>query len=55
MHYRHRILKRGAKQAFDLDTIEIKRVLGEVPLSYPDIREWLRLCIAQGEEQLEET
>ena len=55
IHYQHRILEHGAERAFDLDTVEIKRVLGEVPLSFPDVREWLRAFIAQGEEQLKET
>jgi anti-sigma regulatory factor (Ser/Thr protein kinase) len=55
IHYRHRILGRGDERAFDLDTVEIKRVLGKIPLSFPDVREWLRAFIAQGEEQLKET
>jgi anti-sigma regulatory factor (Ser/Thr protein kinase) len=55
MHYQHRVLEQGSERAFDLDTVEIKRELGGVPLSHPDVREWLRAFIAQEEEQLKET
>jgi anti-sigma regulatory factor (Ser/Thr protein kinase) len=38
---------------FGFDTAEIKAELGEVPLTHPDVREWLRMFIAEGEADLE--
>jgi anti-sigma regulatory factor (Ser/Thr protein kinase) len=37
---------------FGFDTAEIKAELGEVPLTHPDVREWLRMFIAEGEADL---
>jgi anti-sigma regulatory factor (Ser/Thr protein kinase) len=50
LHYTHRI----GVHAFEFDTREIKQELGDVPLSYPDVRAWLSEFVAQGEQQLKE-
>jgi len=50
LHYLHRVRDR----AFELDTREIRDKLGDVPLSFPAVREWLSAFVAQGEEQLKE-
>ena len=39
-------------RTFEFDTADIRRELGDVPLSYPSVREWLREMIAQGEAEL---
>ena len=52
--YRHTLIAHGIKRTFELDTVQIRQALGDVPLSYPDVREWLREFIAEGEEQLKE-
>lgn len=46
--YEHRC---GA-QSFRLDTREIKRELGELPLSHPEVVKWLRSCIREGIQEL---
>jgi hypothetical protein len=55
VHYRHAIVKHGSESTFVLDTAQIRQALGDVPLSFPDVREWLSGFIAQGEDQLKET
>ena len=50
LHYTHRV----GDCVFELDTREIKQELGNVPLSYPGVREWLSDYIIQGEQQLKE-
>jgi len=40
------------EREFELDTVEIQSELGEVPLTHPDVREWLRQFIAEGEATL---
>jgi anti-sigma regulatory factor (Ser/Thr protein kinase) len=50
LHYTHRI----GIRSFEFDTREIKQELGDVPLSYPDVRAWLSEFVAQGEQQLKE-
>jgi anti-sigma regulatory factor (Ser/Thr protein kinase) len=50
LHYTHRV----DDLVFELDTCEIKQELGDVPLSHPDVREWLSGYILQGEQQLKE-
>ena len=52
--YRHTLIAHGTERTFELDTVQIRQALGDVPLSYPDVREWLREFIAEGEEQLKE-
>jgi len=42
----------GDLREFAFDTAEIKAELGEVPLTHPDVREWLRQFIAEGEAAL---
>ena len=37
---------------FAFDTAEMKAELGEVPLTHPDVRAWLRQFIAEGEAEL---
>ena len=37
---------------FAFDTAEMKVELGEVPLTHPDVRAWLRQFIAEGEAEL---
>ena len=48
--YRHAV---GGK-AFDLDTAQIRAELEEVPLWHPQVRDWLRAYIAEGEAELVE-
>lgn len=50
LRYKHQI----GERAFELDTQEIKSVLGGVPLAHPDVRKWLSEFIAQGEQELKE-
>jgi hypothetical protein len=50
LHYVHRVDDR----AFELCTQEIKQELGDVPLSYPAVREWLSEFVVLGEQQLKE-
>jgi hypothetical protein len=54
LRYEHRCIRDGVERASVLDTLLIKESLGDVLLSLPDVREWLRASIAQGEQQLEE-
>jgi anti-sigma regulatory factor (Ser/Thr protein kinase) len=54
LRYAHRIVEHGRERAFDFDTAQIRRQLGDLLLSYPAVREWLVEFIAQGEEQLKE-
>jgi len=37
---------------FDCDTAEIKAELGNIPLTHPEVREWLRQFITEGEAAL---
>jgi hypothetical protein len=46
--YRHEVDGR----AFELDTAAIQAELGEVPLTHPQVREWLHGYIAEGEAEL---
>jgi anti-sigma regulatory factor (Ser/Thr protein kinase) len=57
LHYVHRVVRsaRDGEHSFEFDTREFKQELGGVPLSYPDVREWLSEYIAQGEQLLKET
>jgi hypothetical protein len=48
LSYRHRVNERQ----FALSTAEIKSELGDVSLSHPAVREWLRETIAEGERSL---
>jgi len=40
---------------FAFDTAQIKAELGDVPLTHPAVREWLRTFIAEGEAALGRT
>jgi anti-sigma regulatory factor (Ser/Thr protein kinase) len=42
--YKHRVDRR----TFDLDTAEVRRELGTVPLSHPAVREWLETTLREG-------
>ncbi len=42
--YQHRVDGRE----FGCDTVEMRRILGDVPLSHPEVRTWLREYLAQG-------
>lgn len=44
LHYRHRVNERS----FDFDTDEIKARLGDVPLSHPLVRNWLKDYLEEG-------
>jgi anti-sigma regulatory factor (Ser/Thr protein kinase) len=39
-------------RSFDLDTAAVRVELGDIPLSHPLVREWLRDYIAEGEAEL---
>lgn len=45
LRYRHRV----GDREFAFDTEEIKRELEDVPLFHPQVRDWLRNFIAEGE------
>jgi anti-sigma regulatory factor (Ser/Thr protein kinase) len=51
LHYVHRVDGRR----FEFDTAQIRTELGDVPLSHPAVREWLREFIAQGEREVQES
>lgn len=42
----------AAERTFAFDTAEIRAGLGDVPLAHPEVREWLRQFIAEGEASL---
>ncbi len=46
--YQHRVNRR----IFKLDTAEVRRELGTVPLSHPEVREWLEMTLREGEASL---
>lgn len=48
IHYTHRVDDR----VFELDTAEMRQVLGEVPFSHPQVREWLLDFIQEGYREL---
>lgn len=48
VHYVHRVNGRG----FEFNTADIRAELGEVPLTHPAVRQWLREFIAEGEREL---
>lgn len=48
LHYVHRL----GEREFEFDTAEIRAELGDVPLTHPAVRKWLREFIAEGEEEL---
>lgn len=39
-------------RSFELDTAAMQAELGEIPLSHPRVREWLRDYVAEGEAEL---
>jgi hypothetical protein len=48
IHYVHRVDER----AFDLNTAEMRGVLGDVPFSHPQVRAWLLGFIEEGYREL---
>lgn len=48
LHYVHQV----GEQQFEFDTAEMCAQLGDVPLTHPAVRKWLREFIAEGEENL---
>jgi hypothetical protein len=60
LRYVHRVIGRVGEwesgrvgeREFAFDTAEIKAELGDVPLTHPDVRDWLRQFIADGEAAL---
>jgi anti-sigma regulatory factor (Ser/Thr protein kinase) len=52
--YEHRCIQASVERAFEFDTVQIKQILGDVPLDFPTVRDWLKDFIAQGEQQLKE-
>ncbi len=51
LHYVHRVDSR----TFEFDTAELLAELGNVPLTHPAVRRWLREFIAEGESELQMT
>jgi hypothetical protein len=48
LHYVHRVNRR----VFDFDTREIRQVLGDVPLTHPQVRAWLDEYLSEGFAEL---
>jgi hypothetical protein len=48
LHYAHQL----GEQQFEFDTAEIRAQLGDVPLTHPAVRKWLREFVAEGEGEL---
>lgn len=48
LYYRHQV----SGKTFELDSAAIQAELGEVPLSFPLVREWLHDYVAEGEAGL---
>jgi anti-sigma regulatory factor (Ser/Thr protein kinase) len=48
VHYVHRV----DTEEFGFDTGEMRAELGEIPLTHPEVRRWLKEFIAEGEEKL---
>ena len=47
--YKHKVNRR----TFKLDTVEVRQELGTVPLSHPQVREWLEATLREGLEGLQ--
>lgn len=54
LRYTHRILDGASERMFELNSGQLLRELGDIPLSHPTIRRWLSETIAQGEQGLKE-
>ena len=54
LHYCHQVRGTDADDtsAFEFDTAEIKQALGDLPLTYPDVREWLNGFLTEGEQAI---
>jgi len=52
LYYTHRIQSNHRSETFEFDTADFKRELGDIPLTHPQVREWLREFIAEGEQTL---
>lgn len=44
LYYRHRVDER----VFEFDTAEMREMLGDVPLTHPQVREWLEEFLTEG-------
>jgi anti-sigma regulatory factor (Ser/Thr protein kinase) len=54
LRYTHRILEGASERTFELDSGQLLRELGDIPLSHPAVRRWLSEYVAQGEQGLKE-
>lgn len=52
VHRRKQGNEETKEQEFAFDTREIKAELGDVPLTHPTVREWLRQLLMEGEAEL---
>jgi anti-sigma regulatory factor (Ser/Thr protein kinase) len=54
LRYVHRVSGSGETDGreFAFDTAEMRAELGDVPLSHPDVRDWLKRFITEGEGDL---
>jgi signal transduction histidine kinase len=48
LHYVHRVDER----TFEFDTADIRAELGEIPLTHPEVCQWLQAFIAEGEREI---
>jgi hypothetical protein len=48
LRYTHRV----GSRTFELDTAAIRAELGEIPFSYPDVRNWIHDYVAEGEAEV---
>jgi anti-sigma regulatory factor (Ser/Thr protein kinase) len=54
LRYRHCIQEDASERSFELDSSQLTRELGDIPLSHPTVRRWLSEFVAQGEQGLKE-
>ena len=56
LRYTHRVIRAHAPgapiHAFGFDTADIRRELGDLPLSYPTVQQWLAEFLNEGEREL---
>lgn len=48
LHYRHRVNAR----TFEFDTAELRQILGDVPLTHPQVRAWIEDFLSEGYAEL---
>jgi len=49
IHYRHVV----GERVFELDTAEVRKELGDVPISHPLVRKWFEAVLSEGLASLE--